>query len=57
MKIKPKLHSKLEPKSRDPYIRRSDAEMIKRSLCESEAVPYSSNFQLNYSSEFKILIV
>jgi transposase-like protein len=29
MEIKPKLHVKLEPKSRDPYIRRTDVEMIK----------------------------
>jgi hypothetical protein len=29
MKKKPKSHSKLEPTSRDPYIRRSDTEMIK----------------------------
>jgi hypothetical protein len=29
MEIKPKLHLKLEPKSRDPYIRRTDWEMIK----------------------------
>ncbi|MEI7492687.1 MAG: hypothetical protein WCK92_14900 [Bacteroidota bacterium] len=29
MEIKPKLHLKLEPKSRDPYIRRTDGEMIK----------------------------
>ena len=29
MEIKPKSRVKLEPKSRDPYIRRTDAEMIK----------------------------
>ena len=29
MEIKPKSQVKLEPKSRDPYIRRTDAEMIK----------------------------
>jgi hypothetical protein len=29
MKIKPKSHGKLEPKSRDPYIRRTHGEMIK----------------------------
>ena len=29
MEIKPKLHVKLEPKSRDPYLRRTDVEMIK----------------------------
>ena len=29
MKIKPKSYVKLEPKSRDPYIRRTDGEMIK----------------------------
>jgi len=29
MEIKPKSSVKLEPKSREPYIRRTDAEMIK----------------------------
>jgi len=29
MKINPKSHGKLYPRSRDPYVRRSDAEMIK----------------------------
>ena len=29
MKIKPKLHVKLEPQSRNPYKRRTDGEMIK----------------------------
>jgi hypothetical protein len=29
MEIKPKLRVKIEPKSREPYIRRTDAEMIK----------------------------
>lgn len=29
MENKPKLHVKLEPTSREPYIRRTDAEMIK----------------------------
>jgi hypothetical protein len=29
MEIKPRLHVKLEPKSRDPYKRRTDGEMIK----------------------------
>jgi hypothetical protein len=38
-------------------IKSSPKRMIKRSLSESEAVPYASNFQLNYTYEFKILIV